>query len=55
MNEQEALEELKEICDEFKDDREIMHIEADQLLCRLLKDKYPNLVKEFNLLYKWYA
>jgi hypothetical protein len=55
MNEQEALEELKEICDEFKGDTEEIHYYADKLLCRLLKDKYPNLVKEFKLLHKWYA
>ena len=55
MNEQEALEEFKTICEDNKDDREIMHIEADQLLCRLLEDKYPLLMKEYKLLPKWYA
>lgn len=55
MNEQEALNEFKAICDDNKDDREIMHIEADQLLCRLLEDKYPLLMKEYKLIPKWYA
>lgn len=53
--EERALAVLKEICERSREDIEVMHIEADELLCSLLEDKYPQLVKEFKSLPKWYA
>jgi len=55
MSEEEALEELKAILDNNDRDWEYIHIKADQLLCSLLEDKYPQLVKEYKALTKWYA
>jgi hypothetical protein len=55
MNEQQALEELKALCDEHKGDIEYMHIDADKLLCKLLEAEYPNLVAQYKALPKWYA
>jgi len=55
MNEQEALVVLKAICDDNEKDWEVIHIEADKLLLQLLEEKYPNLVREFTALTKWYA
>lgn len=55
MNEQQALEQLKAICDEHKGDIESVHLYADRLLCKLLEAEYPNLVKEYKALPKWYA
>ena len=55
VEEQGALEALKEICERNGGDIEVMHMEADELLCSLLEDKYPQLVKEFKALPKWYA
>jgi hypothetical protein len=55
MNEQEALEILKEICETNVGDIESMHYYADNLLLSLLEEKYPTLVKQFEALPKWYA
>jgi hypothetical protein len=55
MNEQEALEALKELCERSRGDIEMMHWEADDLLCALLEKDYPNLVAQYKALPKWYA
>jgi hypothetical protein len=55
MNEQQALEELKELCERNIGDTECIHLYADILLCKLLEENYPNLVKEYKALPKWYA
>jgi len=55
MNEQEALAVFKALVDDNEKDWEVIHMEADELLCSLLEDKYPQLVKEFKSLNKWYA
>ena len=53
--EQEALEALKEICERNIGDTEMIHWEADDLLCALLEKNYPNLVAQYKALPKWYA
>jgi hypothetical protein len=53
--EQQALNELKDICDNNSDDIEYLHWKADDLLCRLLEADYPELVSQFKALPKWYA
>ena len=55
FSEEVALIVLKQICDDNREDLEVIHIEADKLLCALLEEKYPNLVKKFIELPKWYA
>lgn len=53
--EQEALAVLKEICERNIGDTEMIHWEADDLLCALLEKDYPNLVAQYKALPKWYA
>ena len=53
--EQEALAVLKEICERNIGDTELIHLEADELLCALLEKDYPNLVAQYKALPKWYA
>ena len=36
-------------------DWEVVHCDADNLLCDLLRDKYPEVVEWFENLEKWYA
>ena len=55
VEEQGALEALRKIVRDNDKDWEVIHMEADELLCSLLEDKYPQLVKEFKALPKWYA
>ena len=55
VEEQEALAVFKALVDNNDKDWEVIHMEADQLLCSLLEDKYPQLVKDFKSLNKWYA
>ena len=55
VEEQEALAVFKALVDNNDKDWEVIHMEADQLLCSLLEDKYPQLVKEYKALTKWYA
>ena len=55
MNEQEALAVFKAIIDNNEKDWEVIHYMADKLLLQLLEEKYPNLVREFTALTKWYA
>lgn len=55
VEEQGALEALRKIVRDNDKDWEVIHMEADELLCSLLEDKYPQLVKEFKSLNKWYA
>ena len=55
FSEEVALIVLKQICDDNREDLEVIHFEADKLLCALLEEKYPNLVKKFIELPKWYA
>ena len=55
VEEQGALEALRKIVRDNDKDWEVIHMEADDLLCSLLEDKYPQLVKEFKSLNKWYA
>lgn len=55
MNEQQALEQLKAIFNEHRGDIESVHFYANRLLCKLLEAKYPNLVKEYKAITKWYA
>lgn len=55
VEEQGALEALRKIVRDNDKDGEGIHMEADELLCSLLEDKYPQLVKEFKSLNKWYA
>ena len=55
VEEQGALEALKEICERNGGDIEVMHMEADELLCALLEKDYPNLVAQYKALPKWYA
>lgn len=55
FSEEVALIVLKQICDTNREDLEVIHFEADKLLCALLEEKYPNLVKKFIELPKWYA
>ena len=55
MSEQEALAVLKEICERNREDIEVMHMQADDLLCALLEKDYPNLVAQYKALHKWYA
>ena len=52
---QEAVSALRKIVRDNDKDWEVIHMEADKLLCSLLEDKYPQLVKEFKSLNKWYA
>ncbi len=52
---QEAVSALRKIVRDNDKDWEVIHMEADNLLCSLLEDKYPQLVKEFKSLNKWYA
>lgn len=53
--EQEAIEALKEICERNIGDTEMIHWEADDLLCALLEKSHPNLVAQYKALPKWYA
>lgn len=55
MNEQQALDELNEITHHWEGDPEMMHLEADRLLCSLLEGEYPELVKQFKALHKYYG
>ena len=55
MNEQEALAVFKALVDDNDTDWEVIHIEADKLLCALLEKDYPNLVAQYKALPKWYA
>lgn len=49
-----ALGVLKSLKD--SDDTEMAHVEADKVLCSLLKyEGYEEVVKLFNELKKWYA
>lgn len=49
-----ALEALRSL--EKLDDIEMAHLEADKVLCTLLKyEGYEEVVKLFNQLKKWYA
>lgn len=46
-----ALETLKEL-----EDLEMVHVEADKILCSLLKyEGYDEVVEKFEKLQKWYA
>lgn len=40
---------------EHQGDIEVRHLDADELLCRLLEARYPLTVKAFRELPKWYA
>jgi hypothetical protein len=53
--EQQALNDLKALCDNNLGDMEYLHWAADELLCSLLEGEYPELVKQFKALPKWYA
>ena len=55
MNEQQALAVLKELCERNIGDTEMIHWEADKLLCALLEKDYPNLVAQYKTLPKRYA
>lgn len=55
MSEQEALERFKELHINNEGDTEYLHWAADDLLCDLLEDKYPELIKQYKALPKWYA
>jgi hypothetical protein len=49
-----ALEVLRTL--KNSDDTEMAHVEADKVLCNLLKfEGYDEVVKLFNELKKWYA
>ena len=53
MNDREAVKELKQI--NSCGDVELAHIEADKLLCALLRESHPLTVEAFELMNKWYA
>ena len=54
MNREQALEKLKEI--QKVGDREGAHLEADDVLCKLLVFLgYEDVVKEFEKVNKWYS
>ena len=50
---EEAAEKIKEYTDE--QDQESAHINADELLCDLLRVHFPESVKAFEAMDKWYA
>lgn len=54
MSREEALSALRE-CQKYGD-KELAHIEADQILCTLLtQEGFNDVVDEFTKLDKWYA
>jgi len=55
MTDQEAVEALVQILVEENGDWGDAHMRADDLLCELLKDKYPELVKKYDSFTKWYS
>jgi hypothetical protein len=55
MTDQEALAALKTIIAEEDKDWEEIHVKADRLLCSLLEREYPNLIREYQALTKWYS
>ena len=48
-------DEIAKSKDEIKKLKATIEKQAIKLLCSLLEDKYPQLVKEFKSLNKWYA
>lgn len=53
-HEQEALKQLEEL--RHSTDTEGAHVDADNVLCKLLVDLgYKDVVKAYNLVDKWYA
>lgn len=47
---------MNELKDKFGDDKEILHVEADDILCELLVELgYIELVNAFCKVPKWYA
>ncbi len=56
MSDLEVAKKLKEIREMFKDDIEVQHLEADELLCEVLKSLgYVKTVVEYEKVSKWYA
>lgn len=56
MNAEEYIAKMSAIADESKDDPEAAHIEADGLLCEILKNiGLSDVVREFYRVHKWYA
>ena len=55
MNDHGALAALEKILVEEHGDWEEAHVRADALLCKLLEDKYPELIKKYKSLTKWYS
>jgi len=54
MTREEAIAELKE--HQVSGDREIGHMEADDILCALLKEiGYGDVVEEYHKVEKWFA
>ena len=52
MTDDEAAEKMKAL-DQLETER--AHIEADKILCNLLRELYPKTVAEFEELSKWYS
>ena len=54
MTREQAIEKLKEL--QGSDDTEIAHIDADDVLCKLLKALgFSDVVAEYEKIDKWYA
>ena len=55
MTREEAIEEL-EVIAKVDDDREVAHIDADDVLCQLLTSLgYKDVVTAYHNISKWYA
>lgn len=53
---EEYVAKMSAIADESKDDPEVAHCKADDLLCEILEDlDLSDVVSEFLRVHKWYA
>ena len=49
-------QEMRQICEKYEDDREVRHVEMDELMCRTLKNfGFIEGVEVFEETAKWYA
>lgn len=56
MTPAEAAQKMREIASIKDRDSEAAHAQADELLCKLLRQSgFEDLVKEFEAMTKWYA
>ena len=53
MTKEQLIQSLNELAEIEKDDYEVNHIEADNLLLEFIND--DNVKKAFDSVYKWYA